>query len=98
MTDKKENEKQANCCQVSSSVPAKEETAKEISSCCSSKKVTPIVPVVKNTSCYCDCDENSDHKNNKDCFISEIKENCEVTWESHAMSQAVCVVLLSNPF
>lgn len=41
--------------------------------------------------CYCGCDENSNHKSNKDCFIREIKENGEVTWESHAMSQAACV-------
>ena len=41
--------------------------------------------------CYCGCDENSDHKSNKDCFIREIKEIGEVTWESHAMNHAACV-------
>lgn len=41
--------------------------------------------------CYCGCDENSHHKSNKDCFIREIKENGEVTWESHAMNHAACV-------
>ncbi|PFM43776.1 heavy metal translocating P-type ATPase [Bacillus cereus] len=51
MKDKKEQEKQANCCQDSSIAPAKEETAKETSSCCSSKKEIPIIPIAKETSC-----------------------------------------------
>ncbi|MEN1937419.1 PCYCGC motif-containing (lipo)protein [Paenibacillus sp. 102] len=41
--------------------------------------------------CYCGCGENSGHKNNKDCFIREIKQNGEVTWGSHAMNHAACV-------
>ncbi|MFF2884825.1 PCYCGC motif-containing (lipo)protein [Bacillus toyonensis] len=49
------------------------------------------IELLKWIPCYCGCDENSGHKSNKDCFIREIKENGEVTWESHAMSQAACV-------
>ncbi|EOP98670.1 heavy metal translocating P-type ATPase [Bacillus cereus] len=54
MTDKKE--KQTSCCQTSShsessSTPAKEGIQKENSSCCSSKKEIPIVPVAKKDSC-----------------------------------------------
>lgn len=41
--------------------------------------------------CYCGCDENSGHKSNKDCFIREMKENGQVTWNSHAMNHAECV-------
>ncbi|MED0961029.1 PCYCGC motif-containing (lipo)protein [Bacillus paramycoides] len=40
---------------------------------------------------YCGCDENSGHKSNKDCFIREIKENGQVTWNSHAKNHAECV-------
>ncbi|GAB6476422.1 hypothetical protein bcgnr5376_48740 [Bacillus cereus] len=52
MTDKKEKTKQVNFCQDSYLTTSKEELAQETSSCCSSKKVAPIAPVVKNTSCY----------------------------------------------
>lgn len=41
--------------------------------------------------CYCGCGEEELHKNNKDCFISEVKENGSVVWDSHAMTQTVCV-------
>lgn len=41
--------------------------------------------------CYCGCDENSGHTSNKDCFIREMKENGQVTWNSHAMNHAECV-------
>ncbi|PGB01079.1 PCYCGC motif-containing (lipo)protein [Bacillus toyonensis] len=41
--------------------------------------------------CYCGCGENSEHKNNKDCFIREIKQSGVVTWMSHAMNHAACV-------
>lgn len=51
MTDKKMSGKQANCCQDSSIAPTKEELTTETSSCCSSRKEIPIVPVAKNTSC-----------------------------------------------
>ncbi|MDM5239764.1 cation-translocating P-type ATPase [Bacillus cereus] len=51
MTDKNEKDKQANCCQDSSLTPSKEDLAKETSSCCSSKKEIPFIPIAKETSC-----------------------------------------------
>ncbi|HDR7962032.1 heavy metal translocating P-type ATPase [Bacillus wiedmannii] len=62
MTDKKE--KQTSCCQTSShsdssSTPTKEGIQKENSSCCSSKKEIPIVPVAtKEVSC-CSSDKDT---------------------------------------
>lgn len=49
------------------------------------------IELLKWIPCYCGCNENSDHKSNKDCFIREIKENGQVTWNSHAMNHAECV-------
>lgn len=51
MTDKNKKEKQENCCQGSSLTPSKEDLAKETSSCCSSKKEIPFIPIAKETSC-----------------------------------------------
>ncbi len=31
--------------------------------------------------CYCGCGESVGHKNNKNCFIREIKKNGEVVWD-----------------
>ncbi|PFC44907.1 heavy metal translocating P-type ATPase [Bacillus thuringiensis] len=62
MTDKKE--KQTSCCQTSShsessSTPTKEGIQKENSSCCSSKKEIPIVPVATKEASCCSSDKDT---------------------------------------
>lgn len=68
MTDKKMSRKQANCCQDSSIAPTKEELATEASSCCSSKKEIPIIPITKEISC---CSSNNSIKT-ETCCSSEL--------------------------
>ncbi|MDA1779595.1 PCYCGC domain-containing protein [Bacillus cereus group sp. BY9-3LC] len=41
--------------------------------------------------CYCGCGESVGHKNNKNCFIREIKKNGEVVWDSHATTCVNCL-------
>ncbi|EJR58209.1 hypothetical protein IIM_00038 [Bacillus cereus VD107] len=41
--------------------------------------------------CYCGCGESVGHKNNKNCFIREIKKNGEVIWDSHATTCVNCL-------
>lgn len=69
MTDKKESEKQTNCCQDSSIAPTKEELATETSSCCSSKKEIPIIPITKEISC---CSSNNNSIKTETCCSSEL--------------------------
>ncbi|MGH1158531.1 cation-translocating P-type ATPase [Bacillus mycoides] len=71
MTDKKESEKQTNCCENSSIASTKEELATETASCCSSKKEIPIVPIVKNTSCC-----NGETKTEKEKTTKETSSCC----------------------
>ena len=41
--------------------------------------------------CYCGCGESVGHKNNKNCFIRELKKNGEVVWDSHATTCVNCL-------
>jgi hypothetical protein len=47
--------------------------------------------VVQHMACYCGCGESAGHKNNRDCFIHEVKPNGQIVWNSHATTCANCL-------
>lgn len=41
--------------------------------------------------CYCGCGESAGHKNNKNCFIKEVKQDGSVVWDDHGTRCGVCM-------
>jgi hypothetical protein len=47
--------------------------------------------VVEYMACYCGCGESVGHKNNRNCFIQEVKPDGKIVWNSHAITCANCL-------
>ncbi|HZG84577.1 PCYCGC motif-containing (lipo)protein [Paenibacillus sp.] len=41
--------------------------------------------------CYCGCGESAGHLSNKNCFISEIRDDGSVEWDDHGTRCGVCL-------
>jgi len=51
-------------------------------------KVTDVLDFIP---CYCGCGVHAGHKNNKECFIKEIKPDKSVVWDDHGTRCATCM-------
>jgi hypothetical protein len=46
--------------------------------------------------CYCGCGESVDHRSSKDCFVKEMKQNGQVTWDSHGTKCGTCLEIAAE--
>lgn len=66
---------------------AKPETIEAYRHAAKANEVLDFIP------CYCGCGVHAGHKNNKHCFIKEIKPDKSVVWDDHGTRCATCMTI-----
>lgn len=46
--------------------------------------------ILEKIPCYCGCSLSAGHKNNKNCFIKEVRADGSIVWDSHGVTCGVC--------
>jgi hypothetical protein len=46
--------------------------------------------------CYCGCGESAGHRSNLDCFVKEVKQNGQITWDSHGTQCGTCLEIAAE--